>query len=81
MSRLAIASQSGNEQGFLIEGEVVLTGGMSYVAGKPFSFNFSKMLKVPDRAGEFLLIVDYFAGDEESVTPRRFAIVCPVVLK
>ncbi len=81
LSRISIASDSNNSQGFLIEGEALLHGGHTHVSGTPFGFDISKKWRVPDREGKFLLLVDYFAYDTEQDIRRRFAIVCPVILK
>ena len=81
LSRIMIVSHARNEQGFLGEGEALLVTSFQHTSGAPFGFDISQKWRVPDRAGEFFLIADYFIFNTEKSNNRRFAIVCPVVLK
>lgn len=76
---IGVGSESSNAQGVLVEGELRLNDGFSHTQGKPLIFNINKTWRVPDRSGEFVLIVYYFAGEiGELRTPGRQAIVCPI---
>ena len=77
---IGVGSESSNAQGVLVEGELMLSDrSFSHTQGQPLIFNINKTWRVPDRAGEFVLIVYYFAGEMgELRTPGRQAIVCPI---
>lgn len=76
---IGVGSESFNAQGVLVEGELRLNDGFNHTQGQPLIFNINKTWRVPDRAGEFVLIVYYFAGEMgELRTPGRQAIVCPI---
>ncbi len=81
LARISLASASKNKLGFLTEGGTPLITSFTHTSGTPFGFDVSMKWLVPDRTGEFLLLVDYFVYESGVVTPGRFAIVCPVVLK
>jgi hypothetical protein len=77
---IGVGSESSNAQGILVEGELMLSDrSFSHTQGQPLIFNINKTWRVPDRAGEFVLIVYYFADEMgELRTPGRQAIVCPI---
>ena len=76
---MGVGTKSSNVQGVLIEGDLRLHDGLSLSPGRPLVIPVDRKWQVPDRAGEFSLLVYYFIEEKGDPNTRaKFAIVCPV---
>jgi hypothetical protein len=76
---LGVGTKSSNIQGVLIEGELRLHDSISRSSGKSLVIPVDRKWQVPDRAGEFDLLVYYFVGEDGDADVRaKFLIKCPV---